>query len=167
MRSILSILLLLLLATVSNAQTTNVKAQAEQMGRSLLQKDYKTFVTFSYPAILTQMGGAEKMEANIARQMEGMEAGGAKIIGLTYGSPSPVVKEGKELQCTIPQHMLVQLSAGKVASSTTLIALSADEGNRWYFVDAGERDLATVRKSLPNVSKALKIVKPGPPKLVK
>jgi hypothetical protein len=63
--------------------------------------------------------------------------------------------------------MLVQLSAGKVASSTTLIALSADEGNRWYFVDAGERDLATVRKSLPNVSKALKIVKPGPPKLVK
>ena len=110
---------------------------------------------------------AEQMEANIARQMEAMESGGAKIIDLSYGAPSAIVKEGSELQCTIPQHMVVELSVGKVASGSTLIALSNDNGKRWYFVDAGERDLATVRKSLPNVSKALKIQKPTPPQLIK
>ena len=159
---------LLLLTTFSSfAQSSTVKSQAEQMGKALIQKDYKAFVTFSYPAILSQMGGAEKMEANIARQMEAMESGGAKIIGLSYGAPSAIVKEGSELQCTIPQHMVVELSVGKVASGSTLIALSNDNGKRWYFVDAGERDLATVRKSLPNVSKALKIQKPTPPQLIK
>ena len=97
MRLILTALLLLT-AFSSFAQSSTVKSQAEQMGKALIQKDYKAFVTFSYPAILSQMGGAEKMEANIARQMEAMESGGAKIIGLSYGAPSAIVKEGSELQ---------------------------------------------------------------------
>ena len=156
----------LFVALTSYGQAEAVKQQAEQMGNALLKKDYKTFVTFSYPAILKQMGGADQMAANIQQQMSTMEGQGAKVVGLTYGTPSPFVKAGSELQCTIPQEMVVQMAQGKIASKSTLIAISPDQGKRWYFVDAGERDLATIRKSLSNISKSLVIPKPEPPKML-
>jgi hypothetical protein len=167
MRRCLFCIACLLVSTLSFAQTDNIKKHAVQMGNALLQKDFKGFVRFTYPKILKDMGGDLKMASNIERQMKGIEAQGAQIISLTYGEPGTVLKQGKELQCTISQTMIMKTPQGRIQSKSTLIALSADNGNRWYFVDAGERDIETVRQSLPNVSKSLHLPKPEPPQLLK
>jgi hypothetical protein len=160
------ITLIALLFSVSAFAQPNVKQQAEQMGRALMQKDYSTFVTFTYPAILQEMGGAEKMAAAIEKQMKGMEQT-AQIVSISYGEPSAIIVEGKELQCTLPQQMTLKTPQGNILSKSTLIALSQDEGQHWYFVDAGERDIAAVRTSLPNVSRKLVLPKPEPPQFVR
>jgi hypothetical protein len=149
------------------AQTITLKEQAAQMGNALVRRDYKTFVSFSYPAVVKQMGGADKMASTIAAQMKGMEAGGQQIVSLTYGAPSSPIKAGKELQATIPQQMIVKIKEGRIAAESILIAISQDKGQHWYFVDAGERDLATIRRSLPNISKSLVIPKAKAPQMVK
>lgn len=151
----------------SFAQNNNVKTQAEQMGKALLQKDYKTFVTFTYPKLLKQMGGEEKMSGSIAQQMKSMAMSGTKIVALNYGAPTPVIKAGKELQCTIPQQMIMMSGNNKIAAKTTLIAISEDKGKRWYFIDAGERDITAVRQQLPNISKSIVLPKPEQPQLIK
>jgi hypothetical protein len=163
-------LLLVLLAFSSftaSAQSQALKEQVSQMGNALIRKDYKTFVSFSYPSIVKQMGGSEKMAATIAGQMKGMEDNGQQIVSFSYGEPTPMVKAGKELQSTIQQQMTVKVKQGKIAAKSTLIAISQDNGQHWYFVDAGERDLATIRQSLPNISKSLRILRPEAPQLVK
>ena len=158
---------LLLISTVTFAQQPAViKKQAEQMGNALLQRDYKTFVTFTYPTVVKEMGGAEKMAGSIRKQMEDMQKS-ATILSITYGQPSTVISEGKELQCTVPQEMIIKTAQGKIKSTSTLLAFSSDKGEHWHFVDAGDRDIATVRTTLPNASKKLVIPKPVPPQFLK
>lgn len=159
--------LLLLISTVSFGQQADIiRKQAEQMGNALLQKDYKTFVTFTYPPIVKQMGGADKMAGSIHKQMEEMQRS-ATIQSITYGQPSAVISEGQELQCTVPQEMIIKTQQGKIKTVSTLLAFSRDKGAHWYFVDAGDRNIATIRTSLPNASKKLVIPKPVPPQFLK
>lgn len=153
--------------TVFAQENNNVKQQATEMGNALLKKDYISFVEFAYPKIVRQMGGKEKMAGSIQQQMEGIEKGGSHIVALDYGDPSTIIKEKKELQCTIPQTMTLRISGGRVLSKTTIIAISQDNGEHWYFIDAGERDLATVRISLPNISKRLTLPAPAAPQFIK
>jgi hypothetical protein len=164
---VIATLILISFCTNVFAQSAAIKKQAEQMGAALVKKDYNTFVSFSYPLIQEQMGGKEKMSASIEQQMQGMEKGGIKIVSISYDEPSDPVKAGKELQCTITQKMVMQLHQGKILAKGTLIGISQDQGKKWYFVDAGERDIETVRQSLPNISKALKLPKPEQPQMLK
>lgn len=164
MKNIITIIMMLVAG--STMAQSSVKQQAEEMGRALSSKDYKTFVTFSYPAIVKEMGGAQKMAAAIQQQMQSMEQT-AQIVSISFGEPSSVIREGNELQCTVPQQMTLKTAQGTLVTSSTLIAISQDEGNHWYFIDAGDRDINTVRTSLPNVSKKLVIPKPEPPKFLK
>lgn len=154
-----------LLVSLSSSAQNSVKQQAEQMGNALVRKDYATFITFAYPAIVKEMGGSGKMAAAIEQQMKGMEST-AQILSISYGDPSSIIREGKELQCTLPQQMTLKTPQGKVLTKSTLIAISQDEGTRWYFVDIGERDINAVRTSLPNISRKLILPKAEAPQFI-
>ncbi|MBS1740268.1 MAG: hypothetical protein JST88_06975 [Bacteroidetes bacterium] len=157
--------LLLIFSTLSFAQN-KVKEQAKQMANALLQKDYASYINYTYPSIVKEMGGREKMISAIENQMKSMEPT-AQILSIDFGQPSSVIQEREELQCTIPQQMVLQTPQGKVQTQSTLIGISKDEGNHWYFVDIGDRDLNAVRTSLPNISRKLILPKPEPPQFVK
>jgi len=163
MRSYLT-LFLTLISSWSFAQNS-VKQQAEEMGNALVRKDYKAFVAFAYPAIVQEMGGPQKMTTAIGQQMKAMESA-AEILSISYGEPSSIIKEGKELQCTIPQQLTLKTPQGKVLTKSTLIAISQDEGLHWYFVDIGERDINAVRTSLPNVSRKFILPKAEAPQFI-
>ncbi|HRO41432.1 MAG TPA: hypothetical protein PL009_01265 [Flavipsychrobacter sp.] len=156
--------ILMLLCFAATAQST-IKEQAEKMGAALIGKDYKTFVTFTHPTIIKEMGGTEKMAAAIEKQMKGMEQT-AQILSISYDEPSSVVKEGNELQCTVPQTMILKTPQGKILTKSTLIGISTNGGAHWYFVDAGERDINAVKASLPNVSRKLELPTPVPPQFI-
>lgn len=159
--------ILLLSSSIISFAQNNIKAEATKMGNALVNKDYKTFVSYSYPKILEQMGGTEKMAASIEQQMKGMENAGTTIVAISYENPSPIIKAGKELQCTIPQQMIMVSGKNKIAAKSTLICISKDNGKHWYFLDAGERDIKTIHQQLPNVSKSLVIPPPAQPVLLK
>lgn len=159
--------LLFLCSNLIYGQENIVRQQAEQMGAALIRKDYAAFTAFTYPSIMKDMGGKEKMTGTIRSQMESIEQGGARITALSYGTPAAIIKEKKELQCTLPQIMTMQVPGGKIIAKTTLIAISLDDGNRWYFVDAGERSLEAVRTTLPNLSKKLSLPAPEQPQLIR
>lgn len=162
-----SLLTALLLCFFGAAQAqNNIQQQARAMGEMLMKKDYLHFVNYTYPKLLAEMGGKEKMAASIQHQMEQMEQNDNHILGLEYGTPTSVIKQKDELQCTIPQMMTLKVGQGKIIAKSTLIAISQDKGAHWFFVDAGDRDMATIRASLPNISKLITLPAPEPPKFV-
>jgi hypothetical protein len=165
MRFISGFLVLVLFCSAASAQG-DITAQATWMGNALMTKDYQTFVNYTYPAIMKQMGGRDKMAEAIKKQMQGIEEAGSKIIALSYKNPTTPITAGKELQCTITQEMSLQVKGGKVLAASTLIAISKDNGAHWYFVDAGDRDISAVRASMPNISKSLTLPPPQPPRLL-
>jgi hypothetical protein len=152
--------------TPSWAQNSQIRRQAEEMGEALLRKDYVAFTRFTYPKILKEMGGSPKLAASIEKQMKEMENQGVKILSLSYGVPSSVVKHHGEWQCTLPREMILTTSQGRILAKSTLIAISVDQGNNWYFIDPGERDLKTIRLSLPKLSQLIFLPSPEAPEFL-
>ena len=58
------------------------------------------------------------------------------------------------------------MMGGKISTSSTLIGISDDKGKTWTFIDAAGKDLATLRKVIPNLSDKLVIPKMQQPQFV-
>lgn len=141
----------------------SLKEQAKKMGQAFLSGDYNAFSKYIDPKVLKMMGGARKMEDVLAKTTADMKTQGMMFENITFGEPSKVIKNGNELQCTIPQHTYIKISQQRVVSTTTLIAISIDNGSNWTFLDTSNKDMATVRKLLPNLSSAITIPPQQPP----
>lgn len=164
--------LLFLSTTIFNIQAQSIdqnklsailKQQASRMGIAFVGGDYTTFANYTYPLILKSMGGAVKMAAILTKSTKGMKAQGMIFSNITFDEPSKIVKSGKELQASIAQHTEIKLSQGRLISTSTLIAVSTDNGINWTFIDTSNKDMATLRKALPNLSPSISIPTPQPP----
>jgi hypothetical protein len=114
------------------------------------RKEYKAFVGYMYPKVVEMLGGEQKLVNTLER-----DGGQLNIVNVTFGNPSKVIKAGSELQCTIPQTLVMKMDNGNVTSKSTLIAISKDNGKHWYFLDTSGKPIDELRKSLPNLSKEL------------
>jgi hypothetical protein len=156
---------LLLFCSVTNAQQkitltdenklTNLKRQVDSMGTAFVNADYNTFCKYTYPAVLKSMGGAQKMGKFLSETTDEIKEKGMSFSKITYGEPGKIFKSGKELQATIPQSTEIKLRRGRVVSTSTLIAFSSDNGMNWTFVDASDKSMVMLRRSLPNISKEI------------
>ncbi|MBS1747380.1 MAG: hypothetical protein JST21_14525 [Bacteroidetes bacterium] len=133
------------------------------MSTAFLASDYTTFAKYTYPKIVEMMGGANNMAEVLTKTTANMKAQGMSFSNITFGEPSAIIKSGNELQCTIPQHIELKLTQGRLVNTSTLIAISTDNGKNWTFVDTSNKDMATLRKALPNLSSAISIPPPQQP----
>lgn len=165
--SIISFLLSVVLFINSYGQvkdaSQNLKQQAGKMGSTFVSGDYKTFANYTYPLILKSMGGASRMIEVLNRTTDEMRAKGMSFSNITFDEPSKIVKSGKELQATIAQHTEIKQPQGRIVSTSTLIAISTDNGITWTFIDTSNKDIATLRKALPNLSPSITIPPQQPP----
>jgi hypothetical protein len=135
----------------------NLKAHAEKMGAAFIAVDYKTFAKFTNPRVLQLMGGEAKMAAAIEKSVSAIKAQGMSVSSITFSEPKKIVQAVKELQCTVEQHTEISQLRGKAVSTSILIAVSSDNGANWTFIDTSSKDMATLRKILPNLSKDINI----------
>jgi hypothetical protein len=143
----------------TNIFSTEIKFQGEEMARLFLKKDYKSFSTYTYPTIKEMMGGEQGEVKKLTELMGNMEAGGFTMLSLKIGEPHAIIKEGNEFQCVVPQTIEMSTPKGKVVSETYLIAISMDNGKKWFFIDTSTTDVDEMRKVLTNLSKELIIPK--------
>ena len=141
----------------------NLKQQVSKMGSAFVSGDYKTFANFTYPLILKLMGGATKMAAVLTKSTNDMKAQGMSFNNITVDEPSKIVKSGTELQATVAQHTEIKLTQGRLVVTSTLIAISTDNGSNWTFIDTSNKDMATLRKAFPNLSSTITIPPQQPP----
>ena len=135
-----------------------VEEQAKKMGDLLLKKDLKSYIKFTYPVIVEKMGGEERMIEIMEQGNKEMEAQGTILSSVIFGEPSDIITtENGELQCTLPQTIEMQVANGRLVSKSTLIAISVDQGKKWFFIDTSGKDIKMMKKALPNLSDQLKI----------
>jgi hypothetical protein len=136
-----------------------IKKDAETMKKFLLNKDYPSFVKFTYPKLVEMAGGEQKMVETFEETMKQMEAAGTIILDVTFGEPTKVIKQGNELQCTIPQLTKLKMNENQLSQKSTLIAISENDGKTWYFINASSDDIHEMQKNLPNLSSELVLSK--------
>lgn len=147
--------------TKSNDLTTYrqiVKEEADKMGNMLLNKDFKSFVKYTYPVIIEKMGGEEKMIQTMEQSYKDMEASGITFSNVIFEEPSDIITtEDGEIQCILIQSIEMQVQNGRLISKSSLIAISTNQKKNWFFIDTSGKDMQTLRKMLPNLSDQLKV----------
>ena len=160
---------ILLIASIfsSSAQvkdaSSNITNQVTKMGDAFIKNDFKTFASYTYPFVLKSMGGSAKMAATLSKTISDMNAKGMSFIGITFEEPSKIIKAGAELQATVTQHTNIKLMQGRLVTTSTLIAISANNGISWTFIDTSNKDIKVLKKALPNLSNLLIIPTPTAP----
>jgi hypothetical protein len=136
---------------------SNIRQQANAMAQAFLNGNYQTFAKYTYPPLVKAMGGESRMAATLTQTISDMQTKGMAFNAITFDSPAKIVKSNNELQCTLQQHTTIKLANGKAVATSTLIAISEDGGKNWLFVDTNNKDAATMRKVLPDLSKEIVI----------
>ena len=153
----------------ANAQSLNgeldtmVLQHADSMRQCYIAQDYECFLKYSHPKVLKTMGGLGKALQRTREDYKALQEEGILVEDLKFGVPSKMINTGTELQCIIPQQIEMLMPAGRMTATTTLIAISEDNGKSWYFVDASRFDLPSMQRLLPSLSNELEFPLPQDP----
>ena len=166
-RNLILLLSLLLFSTLS-AQVNGeldvkVLTRAQKMAETFIAKDYEAFAKFSHPAVVKVMKGEKAMIRKLKADFGELESEGITFLELKFGTPSKMITVENELQCTIPQQIVMLMPGGKLTATTTMIALSQDQGNNWYFVDTAGNNITNMKALIPSLSLDLPVPMPQDP----
>jgi hypothetical protein len=143
-----------------------VKRQGDSMARALISHDNDLFIRFTYLGLVKKMGGEEAYAALLEKSMEDISAGGFTITETTVDPPTTIVRQKETLQCTVNEHITMKSEQGTIKSLSTLIAVSADEGLTWRFLDTSGATLDDMRAIFPELSTTLIIPKKEQPQFL-
>ena len=87
-----------------------------------------------------------------ARDLQEMNS---SFLSVTFSEPTKIVQLGTEWQCILVQLATVKIPTGKLIIKSPSIAISADKGLHWSFLYTAGKDLQTLRKIFPDISKEL------------
>lgn len=165
MKNKLSLILLLLMVFCGNAmaitkEQQGVINQANKMAKAYLSKHYITYAQFAYSTHPSAAADTQLAE-DVEKHMADLHAQKNDILAMSFSQPTAIVKAGKYLQCAVPVKILTHIGGGNLTRYTNMIAISADNGKHWRFMDAGSKSIETIVKQFPEISN--KIVLPSLP----
>lgn len=153
-------------AHAQNPYAVVIRQQATELAEALPKGQYGKVPLYTHPKIVGLMGGADKMVARMKEQTTTMKQQGIRFINASIGQPGPLVTVGRELQCVVPQTVVLQMPQQRIAQRSSLIAFSEDGGKRWVFIDT-QPGMEKVRLVLPTISSKLVIPARQEPQVVK
>ncbi|HEX4851095.1 MAG TPA: hypothetical protein VFV08_09830 [Puia sp.] len=148
-----------------NLQTT-IKIQAMDMSRALINNDFATFSTYMYPKIVSFAGGKDKMKSDMDSASSAMKQFGVAFKRILIGNPGAIIHFHDQLQCVVPQTTTMQTLMGDLEAETSLIAISTDNGKKWFFIDTNVYRVDKIKNALPELSPDLVIPPQKSPKLI-
>jgi hypothetical protein len=131
-----------------------IKNEAETMANALITKDHETYVNYMHPILIEAYGGKDKVLETLKQDI----LHGAVIESIKFSDPSDSIIYMNEIQCTLNETITMKYNGSKIVTTTTLIGISMDNGNRWYFIDASSNTLDELQSHFPNLSDRLIIV---------
>ncbi|MBW4889279.1 hypothetical protein KXQ82_06110 [Mucilaginibacter sp. HMF5004] len=151
---------------LSAAQHAAVKKQAETTANAIITGNFKVLAKYTYPAIIQMSGGEAKMNATMKKGMEQMKAQGFSFKSLTIGNITQAKKSGSEIFAIVPDVLSMNGNGGTIIARSALIAISADNGKNWVFVDTAPLQKENITKIIPNYPAGLPIPERSQPSFI-
>lgn len=167
MKIFLSIIFLLLSAS-SWAQTdkallTTVQEQAQKMSDAFHSGDYETFMDFTHPQTIEDIGGRENMKKLIS----GGLGRNIKFISTEVMKAKKLFKKGDIIQCAMKQDQIIEVDGKRYLIAGWLIGISYDAGAKWSYISVSNYTLKHLLQFFPELSKKLPVKPQKEPKPVK
>jgi hypothetical protein len=143
-----------------------IKQAAMEMGNALVKKDGERFLSYMHPSMISLAGGKTQLRLMADSAFKVVEQVGGRVSRISFGNPSPVLQFKNTLQAVISQQMLLTTLLGNAELSSALIAISADKGKTWTFIDTNLFNISQIKSAMPDISPELVIPKAAPPKFM-
>ena len=143
--------------TTAQNHATAIKTSAIDMSRALIKNDFATFSKYLPDAVIEYAGGKEVLKTKMDSTYAAMKEFGARFKKIIIGNPGTVIRYKKQLQSVVPQSTTITSMLGDMTVETSLIALSADNGKTWKFVDTNIYKVDKMKTILPDLSPDLVI----------
>jgi hypothetical protein len=82
------------------------------------------------------------------------------------GNPGQIVTYKNQLQAVLPQSTTLVTPLGELTAETSMIVISPDKGETWWFIDTNVYKADKLKNILPDLSPKLVIPPQKQPKLV-
>jgi len=139
------------------AMETTIKVQALRWANSIVNQDFNNYIRFMDPRIIALAGGKDQLRQDMDSAVVSMRRDGRSIKEILVGNPGQIILFQNELQCILPQTTIITTPLGQLEAETTLIAISMDKGQNWYFIDTNIYKEDRLRAILPDLSPSLVI----------
>jgi len=154
------------LAVSAQQHQSAIKQAAMEMGNALVKKDGERFLSYMHPSMIRLAGGKTQLRVMADSAFKVVEQVGGRVSRISFGNPSPVLQFKHTLQAVILQQMILTTLLGNAELSSALIAISADKGKTWTFIDTNLFNISQIKSAMPDISPELVIPKAAPPKFM-
>lgn len=146
---------------ISCNSTESMKKSIEQqfadMSNAYLKGNIPAYVDFMYPKIIERAGGRDSTIKLIQMLIQTLNSTGRQIKTINYGNISEIVKAGKELHCIVSQTIEMTRPDGTDIMETSVLAVSADKGKTWKFLDVSGASVKALKDIFPDFNDKLQI----------
>ena len=147
--------------------TSKVRDLADSIGKAVLERDYAKVADLTYPKIIEEMGGKEKMIELTTKAMKTL-----KDQGITSTSTHRQARRpGDRRQDRVRRGPTAIMMSGpkiKIESESYLLGVSTDGGKTWKFADGAGLSASKFRdKIFLSLPAGLKLPEPKAPSITK
>jgi hypothetical protein len=139
---------------------TNLKMQADELGRAALRQDHVKMADLTLPALVDASGGRATFIKQLDAMAADMKKEGFQLTKFTIGQPSSLVKANSHVYAIVSCELDLSGPGGVVGRQPSyFISVSEDGGARWRFIDgmgtAGDR--SKLKSLLPDFPEQLQL----------
>lgn len=112
--------------------------------------DEKAVIYYTYPPALELAGGSDRMIAQMRKTKADMMGQGLRFSSVAIGTPTDIVKAGKQMRVIVPQTMIMTIPGGSIAMDSHSLGISEDEGKTWRFIDTAGLSPQVMQRLFPD-----------------
>jgi len=145
----------------------NLKIAAAKMLKAYTSRDFEASADFVHPkAIEAYFGDRSRLVTALESMMYKMDSLSYIMVAGAIQGISKIVRAKTELQAIVTQSVRAKIPNGSMNTITSLLAVSSDSGQTWYFIGIGNKKRADLEKIIPQLSPDLEIPEPVKPTII-
>lgn len=134
----------------------SLSAQAQIMVKSIVERDYTTYIDLVYPPVVEVFGGKELMISATKTNKEAqIEAGMILVEAKLQNNSHELLEHNGLFQTIVPFNYTVEISGDRYQGVNYLLALTDKEEIRWTFVELETFDEKSIKEFIPEYSDML------------
>lgn len=144
------------------ADYPSLKKQAEELGQATVGGDFAKVLDLTYPTIVEQAGGKDKMIASMKIDVAQMKYEGFDLEAMTVGEIKQIATIENQIFALVPITMKIKSPSGKMLGESSIVGISNDNGANWKFING--IDQAGFKKAFPKAAEKIRIPEEQTPK---
>jgi len=117
--------------------TSVVEQEAAKYSRAVVANDYEKVLSYTHERVIDTMGKKDAAIERMKKSSEAMKAKGFGIEDTKVGLAQDPQKIGPWTVTVVPETLTLRMPGSKAQQESYLLAISADEGKSWKFIDLG------------------------------